>query len=390
MKIDVTPVFTRTGRSSAKVVVNVGGARSSKSYSIAQLLLLKLLNEKNKNMLILRKTLPSLRISTLKLFTGMLSEYGLYRYAVHNKTARTIKLRSCLMHYTGLDDPEKIKSTEWNYIWMEEANEFTWEDFITLKTRLSARSDDGKLNQMYLSLNPSDESGWIKKRLQDAVAEDCEFIYSSYKDNRFISEDYTKILTELKNVDETYYKVYTLGEWAVPKNVIYTNWEIADEPPHNYDEIIYGLDFGYNNPTCLLKLYIKDEEIYIEEMIYETKLTNSQLAEKMKKLKIKSNECIYADCAEPQRIKELSEYFNIYEADKNVNAGIDTLKSRKIKILRTAGNVLSEIKLYKWKEDRSGAILDSPVKFNDHAMDAMRYAVYSYYKMNKDLKMFVM
>ncbi|MGB4714956.1 MAG: terminase large subunit, partial [Defluviitoga tunisiensis] len=101
---------------------------------------------------------------------------------------------------------------------------------------------------------------------------------------------------------------------------------------------------------------------------------------------VKDKNCeIYADSAEPARITEIARAgFNVYPAEKSVKDGIDFVKRKMIYLYEECANAAREIQMYKWKEDRKGNVLDEPVKFNDHAMDALRYAVYTYYKWNKN------
>lgn len=395
MNLTATEIFEWNYNCNSEIVVNVGGARSSKSFSLAQLFIIKLLTESNKRFLVLRKTLPSMRISTYKLIIDLLSEYGIYEPANHNKTGRTYVHRNNFLHFTGLDDPQKIKSTEWNYVWMEEANEFSWEDFITLKTRMSAKSGDGKPNQMFLSLNPCDKGNWVYQKVIKSKSSKVKKLKSqivvfesNYLNNPFLSTDYVNSLLALKDEDETYYKIYTLGQWAVPKNLIYNNWEITENFPENFDEVIYGLDFGFNNPTALVKIGYYDGNIYLKQTIYETKLTNEQLIGRMKELIDAKHDFIYADCAEPQRIEEIYRAgFNIHPAEKSVRDGIDFLKRRKLYVHPESCDLIEELKKYKWKEDRDGKILDEPVKFMDHAMDALRYGIYSHSRKRGELKL---
>jgi len=123
---------------------------------------------------------------------------------------------------------------------------------------------------------------------------------------------------------------------------------------------------------------LKDDNIYITKELYETRLTNEELIEKLKYFVKNKNAEIYADSAEPDRIKEIERAgFNIRAAKKakqKVANGIDLLKRKKIYIHETCTNTIKEIQSYKWKEKKDGEILDEPVKFLDHAMDAMRYA----------------
>ena len=375
----VTTVFKKNYDARTTIVLNEGGARSSKSYSICQLLIYKLITEKNKNILITRKTMPSLRITAYKLFVDLMMQYGFYNESCHNKTIKSYEYNSNFVLFISIDDPTKIQSTEFNYIWMEEAEEFTFDDFIILKTRLSGKTSGNEINQIFLTYNPKQEQSYINKKVR--YFDDVTLIKSTYKDNPMISDEYINIIESLKNQNEKLYKVFALGEYANVEGKIYGNINILSDFPENYDEVIYGLDFGFNNPVCLLKIGIKDNNYYITEMLYETKLTNSELISRLKTL-LSQNEkknFIYADNSEPARIEEIyRQGFNIKPADKSVNAGIDFIKSCRIFSNPSNSNFNSELEVYCYKKDKNGNFLDEPVKYIDHAMDAMRYAIYSH------------
>jgi len=354
-----------------------GGAGSGKSYAMAQFFIKKFYEEEDKRFLILRKTLPSLRITAYKLILDLLREYGL-PYSL-NKSEMLITYGTNEMLFKSLDDREKIKSYEGNYVWVEEATEITYEDFLQLNLRLRRRTD--RLNQMYLTFNPISRLHWIYKELVEKKRDDVAILHSTYKDNPFLSEDYIKELEDLKNQDETYYQVYALGEWGVLKNIVYTNYELVDAWPGEFDEVIYGLDFGYNNPTALVEVDIKDREIYLRELLYQTHLTNEDLITRLCELIPKKDSYIYADPAEPARIEEIQRAgFNVHPADKSVKDGIDFVKRQRLHILKDSVNLIKEISGYKYKEDKDGNVLEEPVKFRDHLMDAMRYAVYTHLK----------
>ena len=162
-KIEVTPVYDKTATCDKKVVANVGGAGSSKSYSIAQLLIHKLVNEHNKVIGIGRKTFPALRMTAYRLVKNLLIDYGIYDKGIHNKTEHTFTYQDNLIQFFSLDEPAKIRSAEFNYLWLEEAIEFSYDDFITLKLRLRASTREEEKNQMFLTSNPVDENSWLAK-----------------------------------------------------------------------------------------------------------------------------------------------------------------------------------------------------------------------------------
>jgi phage terminase large subunit len=203
-------------------------------------------------------------------------------------------------------------------------------------------------------------------------------IKSTYLDNPFLDATIVKEIERLKALDPNYWRIYGLGERGISEMKIYSHWQYCDVFPESPDEIIYGLDFGYNNATALVKVAIKDQVIYTRELLYKSFLTNAQLIEELKTKNI-ANGYIYADCAEPQRIEEIRKAgFNIKPADKEVGKGIDAVKSHPWFITKESVNTLKEVKSYSWKE-KDGKALDEPVKVNDHAMDAIRYAVHTHF-----------
>ena len=264
--------------------------------------------------------------------------------------------------------PQKKRGAKRNILWMNEANEFTLEDY----RQLSFRTAD----KIIMDYNPSDVDHWIYDEV--IPRDDCTLIKSTYKDNFFLPQSLVEEIERLRETDKTYWTIYGEGERAIPTSVIYPEWLLCDNIPDK--EAIYGIDFGFNNPTSIVKVVFADDEVYLQEELYESKLTNSDLLEILKERIPKTKKpFIYADSAEPARIEEIyNAGFNIQKAIKDVADGIDFVKRFKLHIHKESYNLLKEIKNYKWKEDKNGRVLDEPVKFKDHIMDAMRYAIYTY------------
>lgn len=385
--IQATNVFFKNYASKARIVVNVGGAGSSKSHSIAQKFI-RNLSIPGRKICICRKTFPALRLTAYKLVIDLLSDYRIYGRLKHDKAYHTLTnpANGAYISFLSIDDPEKIKSTEWNDIWLEEASEFTWEDWIVIQTRLRAKKTPEYPNQIILSLNPSDEQGWINQRLMvtKTFAENMEIIHSTYRDNPFLDSSYIELLEGLKEQDINAYNVYAEGKWGTLTNIIYNSYAFENSHQDVYDETIYGLDFGFNNPSALIQIDIKDfQECHLKELLYQTHLTNSQLIEKLKELIPEDNRGfpLYADCAEPDRIEEIHKAgFNVYPSDKEVNTGIDFCKRKKFYTTASNINLNKERAVYKWRSDKNGNVLDEPVKYMDHLMDAKRYALYTHQK----------
>jgi phage terminase large subunit len=323
---------------------------------------------------ITRKTFPALRMTAYPLFIQELSAMGGYNEANHTKSSpHNYRYGDNTVWFFSLDEISKLKSTEFAYLWLEEADEFTYDDYMILKLRLSGPCAEGERNQIFLSLNPTDGNCWIAQKL--VKEKDVEVIHSTYHDNPFLSPDYIQQLEDLINQDENYYRVYVLGEWGKLENLIYHNWRIVPDMPGEWQRRVYGLDFGYENPTVLVKVAVVAKELYVEEVIYQTHMTNSDLINQLKGLPRLD---IYADSAEPQRIEEIHRAgFNIYPANKDVKYGIDAVNTFRMNITESSVNTIKEVRGYQRKKDKNGRTLDEPVKFNDHALDAARYAVAS-------------
>jgi phage terminase large subunit len=388
-RVKVTEVFDSNARTRMPIVIDIGGARSSKSYSIGQLMVQRFTAQRNKKILVTRKTGPALFLTAYALVISLLKDYGIYSRLRHDKSHWVIANphNGCAFVFLSVDNPEKIKSMEYNYTWMEEANEFTWEDFLVIKTRMSGKTTPDEPNQIFMSLNPGEEQGWINQRviLSPAFAGRVEVIWSNYKMNPHLDDEYRRSLEDLKDQDADAYKIFAEGKFAQLTNVIYAPYEIVASLPDAWDEVIYGMDFGFNNPSALVRIGTRDlNKKWITQKIYRTKLMNSQLIELAQEvIPEEERDCpIYCDSAEPDRIAEFEAAgFNVFPADKQVKIGIDYCKRQKWHAQASDVDVLKERGIYKWRTDRNGNVLDEPVKFMDHAMDAKRYGEYTH---NKD------
>lgn len=373
--------FSDFFRNPKRYMVLYGGSGGGKSYSVAQHLIAKFYMEDDKRFLIARKTLPSLKISAYKLILDLLDKYDLpYKL---NKADMIIHNGANEMLFKSLDEPQKIRSYESNYIWVEEPSEDSYKDFTHMK--LSLRRHTDTMNQMFLSFNPISKMHWLHKEFVEQLNDKTSSVnHSTYKNNPFLEEAYIEDLLELEQKDAMFYRIYTLGEWGVLENIIYTNYEIigGSRWPNSFDEIIYGVDFGFNNQSAILEIGYKDGVPYERELLYKTKLTNRDLINEMNSLEIDKNCYMFGDAAEPARIQEISEEgFNIWPCKKgqgSVGKGIDSVKSEKCFLFSASVNLIKEKENYKYKEDKDGNVFDEPVKFRDHLMDCERMARWTY------------
>lgn len=384
MKIDLNNILNNKHKEFFKTikeeVIFYGGSNAGKSYSTCDKILLQsLIQNKKLKILVVRKTLPSLKKTCLSLIQERAKILNI-PYQL-NKTDMVMTLldgTGTEIYFISIDDVqavEKIKSfTDVDIIWIEEANELTEDAYNQLTLRL--RGGQGLYKQIICTLNPISISSWIYRRF--FINENkAQKIRVTIEDNPWASKKEYERLEQYKQISDKVYNVYRKGEWGSLEGNIYTNWEIVDSIPGKVDEIIYGLDFGFNAPTSLVKIYLCDGVPYFEEKIYESGLTNVDLINKLKTLEIGKN-TIYADCAEPARIEELRRNgFIIIESDKDVLAGINYIKTLKPGILSNSVNIIKEYQTYAWDKNKDN-LIDKPVKFMDHSLDAIRYALYTH------------
>lgn len=386
IKIDLTALPELTNdiyyplyKDTSRYLVLYGGAGSGKSVFAAQKILVRILTEQPHRFLVVRKVARTLRFSVFSLFQDLIAQWSLSPLFKINKSDMTITcINGNQIIFAGLDDVEKLKSIAGiTGIWIEEASELEERDFHQLDLRL--RGPTKHYKQIILTFNPISALHWLKKEFFDYKKANATVLKTTFRDNKFIDPEYAKVLEELKFKDRTYYNIYALGEWGVLGNLVFTNYVIEDIPlnDESYNAIYYGLDFGYNDPSALIKIGWKDSEIYVLDEIYERHLTNTELI-KLCESRVDKRFLIIADSAEPDRIQEFKKAgFKILPCTKgkdSVKFGIDWLKRRKIHIHPSCVNTIKEIQTYKYREDKDGNVLDEPVDFNNHAMDALRYA----------------
>jgi len=335
-----------------------------------QMFLIKMLQEDNIVITIARKSLPSLKGSAYRDWLEILNINNLYNPNNHNKSDLSYRIGNNEIEFISVDNFDKVKGRKRTYLFCNEANELNWNDYNQLALRTS--------KQIYLDLNPShSEDHWIETKIK--TLKKVEIIHSTYKDNPFLEREIVEEIEGLKDTDQNLWRIYGLGEMGLAEARIFTHFQLCDDLPEEYDERIYGLDFGFNHPTALIEIRIKDDVYYWKELIYETHLTNSMLIDKIKQMEL--TDTIYGDSEDPNRITEIQQAgINILPADKgkgSVKLGIDLIKSKKTFICKDSINLYKESKIYSWKTTSDGTITDEPSKFNDHGMDGGRYAIYS-------------
>lgn len=408
VEIEVTQVWKQNYHSDKRVIINQGGTGSSKTWSVLQLIISlcwqAYMNGEQILISIFSTSLPHLKKGAYRDFKEILRRHNLYSDDKHNKTDHIYTLFGSEIEFVGLDDPDKARGPRRDYAYLNEANLLTKEHYRQIAQRTR--------QQVFLDLNPSDNYSWVYE-MADSGDEDVEVIVSNYKDNPFLSDGEKKEIERLVPVwqkpngdvvrdwdceheeqppdgwvqiggDYNLWKVYGLGQRGSPQEIIYGRWQKIDweKAPDPADAaLVYGIDFGFNNPSSIVECRIRDMNLYLKVLLHQSGLLNSQLISRMEDLEISKEAEIYADSAEPDKIEEIFQAgYNIDAADKSVKDGIDYVKRHNIWVAKDSVSAHKELRAYKWKTDKEGNVLDEPVKLMDHDMDAMRYGTYTYSK----------
>ena len=393
IQIQSNKAFSEVHRSKKRYIALKGSAGSGKSVDTAQQYLIRLLKDKGRNLVCIRKSDVTNRDSTYAELTGAIYRLGLDKYFECRLSPLQIKcINGNMIIFRGVNDEkqrEKLKSITFQKgkltdVWIEEATELTQSDFEIIDDRLRGNLPSGQFYQIKMTFNPVNKNHWIKKQFFDRQDENTLTCHSSYLDNRFIDDAYKARMQRRKEVDPDGYRIYGLGDWGEIGGLVLKNWEVADinQNANDYDDVAIGQDFGFNHANAILQLAIKDDDIYILKEIYVYEKDTSEIIEIADKMDLVGK--MWCDSAEPDRIKTWKKAgYKAEGVTKEKTTGqkyqatqIDWLKRRKIYIHPSCVNTMREIEQWKWKRDeQSGKYLDEPVPFFDDAMAALRYGV---------------
>ena len=391
IKIQANRIFAEADASKRRYIVMKGSAGSGKSVDTAQHYILRLMRDKGRNLLAMRKSEVTNRDSTYAELQAAIYRMGVNEYwrVISNPLEMTCVNGNKII-FRGMNDGkqrEKLKSITFAQgkltdIWLEEATEFSEEDLDTLDDRLRGELPSGLFYQIRLTFNPVSARHWIKRRFFDA-ADPMVFAHSStYLDNRFVDEEYHRRMERRKLSNPEGYRIYALVEWGEVGGLVLTNWETENvsQSLDDYDAVYIGQDFGYNHADAILTLGFKDGDIYVLDEIYEREKDTQELIAIARERGLSKRRVMYCDSAEPDRIKTWRKAGYLARAVKKeqgcVRAQIDYLKSRKIIVHPSCENTIAELQQWRWKQDdKSGEYLDQPLEVNDDAMAALRYGI---------------
>lgn len=409
LSIQANPCFREVNRSRKRYIVMKGSAGSGKSVDTAQNYILRLMRDKGRNLVAMRKSDITNRDSTFAELTGaiyrMFSDRAEQYWQINKSPLQlTCRANGNKVIFRGMNDDkqrEKLKSITFQRgkltdVWLEEATEFTQADLEIIDDRLRGVLPDGQFYQIRMTFNPVNKSHWIKKVFFDLPDPNVLTHHSTYLMNRFVDDAYRARMERRKLVDPEGYQIYGLGEWGEIGGLILHNWEIREisQNLNDYDDIAVGQDFGFNHANAILLLGIRDDNIYVLDEVYLFEKDTSEIIQEAIKRGIPTNRVMWCDSAEPDRIAmwQKAGFRRAYGVNKGGSAGsvkaqIDWLKQRSIYVHPHCVSTIKEMQQWKWKKDeKTGEYLDEPVPVMDDAMAALRYGVEGWRKSHGSVK----
>lgn len=378
--------------------VIMGGAGSGKSHFVSQKMILKALKYPNRKILVIRKVQTTIRESIYALFIEQLSSMGILKHCKYTTSHLKIELpNGSQFIFSGLDDPEKIKSiASIDDIIIEEATELSsLDEFSQLNLRLRSSAPNQQIHLMY---NPVSKSNWVYDFFHVQTQEDCVVMRTNYTHNKFLPQAYVDSLLSYKETNPLYYDIYAMGEFGNLGKTVFNNWSVsnfdANELVKNNNNLTtcIAMDFGFTNDPTTIMFSLADFEnkkLYVTEETWQKGLLNNEIADIIFE-KGYHKQLILADSAEPKSIEEIRGYGvprikGVKKGAGSINQGIQFMMQFEIIIHESCIQTIQEFKDYSYLKDKqTGAYLN---KFTgaDHCIDAIRYSLTPYHKNNQVL-----
>lgn len=349
-----------------EIVIHKGGTGSGKTFDIMVYLLFVYCQQPGKVVTVVSESRPHLDIGVIRIMKTLLIKSHLISHVDYNSSQSRLTFKNgSILEFFSADRIEKALGARRSLLYGNEINSLKLEVWEELARRSQTVIGD---------FNPTSVF-WLEKWL--SYQENYEVIKSTYADNPFLPDHEKKKILKQASVDDNFKRIHIDCEYGIYEGLVFTEWMQVDKMPEG--EPVYGLDFGYSNdPTALVKVIRKGDDLFVDELIYRTGLTNNDISKLLKESKVEHE--IYADSAEPKSIEEIHQAgFNIKPSIKgqgSVNAGIDKLRSYNIRVTKRSVNLIKELRNYAWVSDKNGEPTNKPIDAFNHAIDALRYSIY--------------
>lgn len=365
----VGPLYKINLESQAFVNVNQGGTSSGKTIAILQVLFTLAASERC-TCTVVGQDVPNLKRGA---FRDSLNIYydndSLRSFFNVLKGDRVYTGRNgSIIEFVSYEDSQDAKSGKRDYTFLNECDGISYSIFLELYLRTTKK--------MFLDYNPTVKF-WVHDKL---IGEPNVIRYiSNHLHNPFLSQEIHDKIEAIKDPD--LFKVYARGKTGKLQGMIY-QYEVIDEMPDNLKRCYMGLDFGYvNDPSALIKVGMRPGELFIDEIYYREGMLIADHLSEMRKIGVKRGDIIVADSSRQDTIDELrANGMPVIPSMKGPNSiipGIDMVKNYKLFVTKNSKNIINELDNYTWASDKNNNPLNMPVDKFNHALDAIRYVVYT-------------
>lgn len=367
---EVTELYDANLTATERVVVNQGGTSSGKTYAIMQVLFFLALEEAGQVITVVGQDVPNLKKGAYRDATTIRggSDVLVMLFPYVNEGERIFKcINGSIIEFSSFKDAQDAKSGKRDYLFINEANGIPYEVYWQLAIRTRKR--------IFIDYNPTARF-WV--HLKVLGRNGVRLIISDHRRNTFLTaEEHTRI----EGIeDDELWKVYARGLTGKLDGLVLTNWDIVDAMPprEEWKMSAYGLDFGFtNDPSALEHVVQAHGELWIDELIYSTGLTNPDIAVRAQQGGVTREDQVIADCAEPKSIREIQSHGLWVTASPkgqdSIVSGLDILRRFRIHVTRRSVGLIDNLQAYKWQKDRDGNMTNRPEDRNNHGIDAIRY-----------------
>lgn len=365
-----TNVFARNleaYNAGTRYIVNKGSTRSSKTYSVLQLLyLIACQSEAPRTISIVSESMPHLKKGCIRDFQEMLMRDDKWEAKNWHASDKIYKVNNSIIEFFSVDNPGKVHGPSRHILYVNECINIDYETYRQLAIRTT--------ETIFLDCNPCFEF-WLDEKV--LTQKNAELIHSTYRDNSFLSDVQIREIESNRN-DKDWWRVYGEGLTGAMQGVVINNWSIADDMPEVYKKRWIGIDFGFtNDPTAIVDMRLSEGELWIDELLYARGYDNMMIASHLDSLAIPRNAVIVADSAEPKSIREIaSQGWHIEAAQKgkdSIATGIALLNRYAKHVTQRSTNIINEYRNYRWLTDEFGNATNRPMDKYNHSIDAQRY-----------------
>ena len=362
-----------------RIKIIQGGTSAGKTFGILPILIDKAAKTGGLEISVVAESIPHLRRGALRDFLKLMKWTNRFVDDRFNKSLLKYEFANgSFIEFFSADDSSKLRGARRDILYVNECNNVNFEAYNELSIRTK--------HEVYLDFNPANEF-WVEEIKEDKEA---DFIILTYKDNEALDKgivdqiEKNRLKAETSTYWRNWWKVYGLGELGMLEGVVFSNWKQIDTIPKEARLVGIGLDFGYtNDPTSCIEIYKHNEKRILNEIVYQTGMLNSDIANKLPK-----DVPVYADSAEPKSIRTLQlagiTIKGVTKGRDSINYGIDVMQRENYLVTSNSTNLIKELRSYCWDTDKTGKRLNKPIDNYNHAIDAVRYHEMETLGMNKN------